>query len=64
MPEEPVIVSWDRQLAVFTTWGVFCHYWDDFCFPISHDVLIWPVSEHWALFYHHEEILFFSIKAI
>lgn len=60
--KELVVVSWDRQLAVFTNWGVFYNYWDDFCYPVSHNVLIWPLSEQWALFYHHEEFLFFGIK--
>jgi hypothetical protein len=54
-----VIVSWDHDHAVLVRWAVFCKYWDDFCYPASDDVTIWPLSEEWALMYlHHEEFVF------
>jgi len=52
---EPVIVLWDDDLAVLTSTEVFCRYWDDFCYPISHNVHIWPPENDWALFYWREE---------
>ena len=50
-----VSVSWEKSVAVQTTWEIFSSRWDDFCYPSSDDVVVWPESENWALFYHHEE---------
>ena len=50
-----VLVSWQRVSAVRTTWEIFTAHWDDFCYPSSDDVLVWPESERWALFYFHEQ---------
>jgi hypothetical protein len=56
---QTVIVSWDYKCAALVSWEVFCDYWDDFCYPASDDVTIWPPSEDWALTYlHHEEFVF------
>ena len=54
-----VIVSWDHHHAVLVRWDVVCDYWDDFCYPASDEVTVWPQSEEWALMYlHHEEFVF------
>ncbi len=37
-----VIVSWTEDWAVLTQWRVFAQYWDDFCYPMSDDIVIWP----------------------
>ncbi len=50
-----VFISWSPDMAVETSWTIFTEFWDDFCYPGSDDVLIWPDSERWALFYFHEE---------
>jgi hypothetical protein len=55
---ERIVVSWDQQDAVLTNVGVFCAYWDDFCYPSSDDVDIFPLTEEWILYYWHEEVLF------
>jgi hypothetical protein len=47
---------WD--VAVLTADSVFQRYWDDFCYPSSDDVLIWPRSDAWAAVYRHEEVIF------
>ena len=57
-------VSWDRHTAIRTTWGVFTGHWDDFCYPSSDDVLVWPESESWALRYHHEQEFQFGRKRV
>jgi len=46
-------------LAICVSWGVFCEYWDDFCYPASDDVAIWPLSQEWFLIYDHSEKFFF-----
>jgi hypothetical protein len=50
-----VLVSWQRDAAIRTTWKIFTAHWDDFCYPSSDDVIVWPESEQWALFYFHEQ---------
>ena len=51
-----VVVSWDKDTAVITTWGIFRRYWDDFCYPASDDIAIFPLSETWMLLYNHAEV--------
>lgn len=62
-PGQRVIVSWDERLAVWVSWGVFCRYWDDFCYPASDDVAVWPLGEEWFLIYDHSEKFFFVTDA-
>jgi len=50
-----VVVSWQQDAAIRTTWEIFTAHWDDFCYPSSDDVIVWPESERWALFYFHEQ---------
>jgi hypothetical protein len=52
-----VVVSWDNELAVLVSWRMFCEYWDEFCYPSSDDVAIFPLSGEWMLFYSHDEYL-------
>jgi hypothetical protein len=50
---EQVTVRWDASTAVNTTWEVFTQYWDDFCYPGSDDIEVFPASNAWLLLYHH-----------
>ena len=58
--DQTVIVMWEPTVAVAVPWHIFCTYWDDFCYPSSDDVSIWPISELWGLQYHHEDQLIFG----
>jgi hypothetical protein len=60
--EQRVIVSWDKDIAVVTNWGVFCDYWNDFCYPASDDTSVFPQSFDWVLFYQHGERFVFGQK--
>lgn len=62
--DEMVIVSWDHRHAAMVLWRVFCNYWDDFCYPASDDVAIWPISEEWALMYLHTEQFVFGVRRV
>jgi hypothetical protein len=53
--EQSILVSWDKDTAVVTDWGVFCDYWDDFCYPASDDVTVLPMAVEWILSYGHGE---------
>ena len=55
-----VVVSWDNELAVLLNWKVFCEHWDDFCYPSSDDVAIFPLSGDWMLIYSHDEYFMFG----
>lgn len=57
---EQVTLSWDRGTALRTNWEFFTAQWDDFCYPLSDDVLVLPDSARWVLFYHHAEIFYFG----
>lgn len=62
VPQEKskVVVSWTNDLAVLVSWEVFCQYWDDFCYPATDDVAIFPLSEDWMLLYDHAEAFSFG----
>ena len=54
-PETTVLLSWDEETALRTTWRIFETYWEAFCYPSSDDVTISPESDSWLLYYSHEE---------
>ena len=59
-PRQFVILLWDESTAVLTEWDIFCDFWDDFCYPSSDDVVIYPCSGKWLLLYDHEETFQFG----
>lgn len=58
--EMHVIVMWEPTVAVATPWQLFCSYWDDFCYPVSDDVRIFPISQLWFLAYTHNDFFTFG----
>ena len=57
-----VIISWDQNTAIRTTWEVFTTFWSEFCYPSSDDVFVWCESNIWALFFHHEQEFQFGVS--
>ena len=56
--DQEVIVMWEPEVAVTAPWSIVWTYWDDFCYPGSDEAVgILPLSEVWALLYHHEDQL-------
>ena len=53
--EDEVVVSWDAETAVLTSYELFLSHWSDFCYPGSDDVLVAPARVTWVLRYGHEE---------
>ncbi|HEY5894211.1 MAG TPA: hypothetical protein VIT91_13380 [Chthoniobacterales bacterium] len=47
-------------MALRTGWEFFTAHWDDFCYPLSDEVLILPDSGGWVLLYQHQETFFFG----
>lgn len=56
VPAEKIVINWGLRSAVQTTWEIFARFWDDFCYPSSDDVEIYPPSGDWILLYHHREL--------
>ena len=54
-----IIVSWDAATAMVADWGIFVSNWDDFCYPASDDLSVWPLDGGWTLCYRHYEVLQF-----
>ncbi len=50
-----VTISWRRNCAVHTNWGIFTQWWDDFCYPSSDDTFIVADVPRWLLAFHHED---------
>lgn len=59
-----IIISWQRDTALRTTWEVFTAHWDDFCYPSSDDVCVWPESGEWVLQYHHYDEFQFGERSM
>ncbi|MEW8693080.1 MAG: hypothetical protein AB2535_18740 [Candidatus Thiodiazotropha endolucinida] len=60
--ESMILVSWGPDCAVVTTTNIFIKYWEDFCYPTSDDVSIWPVNKAWLLqYFHYEEFSFVTL---
>ena len=57
-----VLISWDARTALVTDWQTFIAHWDDFCYPSSDNVTIWPLDASWTLCYRHYEIFQFSSR--
>ena len=57
-----VIISWDNHHAALVDWDVFTEYWNDFCYPSSDDLAVWPLSNEWALMYLHSEVFVFGVR--
>ncbi len=58
-----IILSWDPTVALRTTWAIFVKYWQEFCYPASDDLVVFPSIGNWALLYHHEEEFHFGEPA-
>ncbi|MES9830584.1 MAG: hypothetical protein ABW201_20215 [Candidatus Thiodiazotropha sp.] len=59
--ESKILVSWSPDCAVVTTLNIFIKYWDDFCYPSSDDISIWPANNAWFLqYFHYEEFSFIT----
>ena len=60
-----IIVSWQPDAAVLTQTNIFIKYWEEFCYPSSDDVTVWPENEKWVLQYrHYEQFWFGEIKNV
>lgn len=56
-----VWLSWEPELALRSCWSVFAQHWRAFCQGGSDDLVVFPPSQRWAVFYHHAERLQFGL---
>jgi hypothetical protein len=62
-PDVEVIVAWPQWCdAVRTDYGNFCTYWQEFCYPSSDDVLVWPFGDEWTVYYQHSEFFMYGMR--
>lgn len=61
--EKRVLLSWQPDLAVETTWQLLVKYWSDFYYPTSDDLTVCDESLEWALLFHHAGKAFFGTNA-
>ncbi len=64
LPNSKIIVSWQPGTAVLTNTELFIRNWDEFCYPASDDVTIYPEDESWVLHYWHEEEFCYARKIV
>jgi hypothetical protein len=62
--EDEVVLSWGPTVALRTSWVVFVEYWQEFCYPASDDLLVFPPAADWVLLYHHEEEFHFGVRKV
>lgn len=58
-PGEQVSVVWDRKTAISLPWEAFVAYWDDFCYPSSDDVFVFPENSQRLLAWRHDAVFEF-----
>jgi hypothetical protein len=59
-----VVLSWDPTVALRTSWALFVEYWQEFCYPASDDLVVFPSAGDWVLLYHHEEEFHFGVRKV
>ncbi len=60
LSDTDVVLSWDSTTAIKMSWKLFVEYWQEFCYPVSDDLVVLPALENWVLLYHHEEEFHFG----
>lgn len=51
-----VLVVWNRVTGLALPWQAFVRYWDDFCYPSSDDVFVFPEAGTCVLAWNHYEV--------
>lgn len=59
-----ILLTWDIETSLLTTWKYFKRNWTDFFYPSSDDLTI--IGEHrtWALLFHHSNAIYYSTNDI
>lgn len=58
LPNKKIALTWfAEQHTLLTDWKTFTHYWDDFFYPGSDDLIVFDESWNWILYFSHFETL-------
>ena len=60
--EKEIILLWEPTVGILTKRELFIRKWDDFCYPSSDDIDIFPQSNNFLLRYSHFEVFEFSSR--
>lgn len=63
-PDARVSVVWDRTTGISVPWHAFLTYWDDFCYPSSDDLFVFPEAGNAVLASNHNEVFEFVESAV
>ena len=58
--DKRVLLCWQPEIAVETTWKIVIKYWNDFYYPSSDDLTVCDESLQSALLFHHSDKVFFG----
>jgi len=58
--DKPVYLSWQPGDAMVVPWKLFIKYFDSFYYSGSDDLTIIDHSLNWALFFHHDNEIYFG----
>lgn len=61
--DKRVLLSWQPEWAVETTWKMLVKYWSDFYYPVSDDLTVCDESLQSALLFHHAETVSFGTNS-
>jgi len=59
-----VFVAWNRTTGLSLPWREFIAYWDDFCYPSSDDIFVFPQLGSGTLAWNHYEVFEFAENAV
>lgn len=62
--QDRVFLGWSRTLGVSVPWQSFVAYWDDFCYPSSDDLFVFPEVGSGALAWNHYGVFEFLESAV
>ena len=61
--DKRVLLCWQPDCAIETTWKMLVKYWTDFYYPVSDDLTVCDESLQSVLLFHHAETVFFGTNA-
>jgi hypothetical protein len=61
---QPILLSYNPESAIETSWKMLVRYWTAFYYPISDDITVIDESLNWALLFFHEHEVFFGSNKV
>ena len=58
--DQKVYLSWQPSIAMIVPWKMLIKYFDAFYYPCSDDLTVIDQNLNWALFFYHEDEIYFG----